>query len=202
MADADKRGAARAPIVLRIRLRYPDVDTFIDKFSTNLSETGMFISTRSPRPPGTEVKFDFVLADDSPVIRGMGVVRWVREQDPEHPRRPYGMGVEFTNLDDQSRAVIERVIAHKHRLGVADHLPAAPAPAPAPAAAKIDPRGDDLEALIAAAGDLSALIARARAETIDDPELVELLVPASAPRAASAEAALAELRALLGPRSA
>lgn len=196
VAGEEKRGAPRAPIVLRIRLRYPDVDTFIDKFSTNLSATGMFISTRTPRPEGTEVKFELRLVDDSPVVRGAGVVKWTRAFDPDRPRRAHGMGLEFTELDEQSRAVIEQVVAYKRSLGGDDDSVPAPrkkrrskAKEPALAVA------EEVDTLADMPG-LAEIVARARAEHIDDPELSALLEPAPMPRAPSVEQALAELRSL------
>ncbi len=140
MSSDEKRVARRAPVVLRIKLRYESVDNFIQKFATNLSPGGMFISTRTPKPPGTEIKFELRLADDSQLIAGTGVVRWVQEYDPDNPRRVHGMGVEFTDLDDDSRELVARVIAHKRSLGLPDEqgIPLTPRRAqvrpPAPAA--------------------------------------------------------------------
>ena len=74
MSVDEKRVARRAPVVLRIKLRYDSVDNFVQKFATNLSPGGMFISTRTPKPPGTAIKFELRLADDSQVIAGSGNV--------------------------------------------------------------------------------------------------------------------------------
>src|SRR5690606_19736615 len=98
MTAEDKRAASRVPVVLRIKLRYADVDTFISKFAINVGRGGMFISSRTPKPAGTRLKFELRLADDSAVIVGIGEVRWIREFDPEHPRRPHGMGIRFEKL--------------------------------------------------------------------------------------------------------
>lgn len=120
MGSDNKRISKRAPVVLRIKLRYTSVDSFVQKFATNLSPGGMFISSRAPKPIGTTVKFELRLADESAVINGSGVVRWTQEYDPEHPRRLFGMGIEFTQLSDESRAVIERIVEHKRALGLPD----------------------------------------------------------------------------------
>ena len=54
----DKRGGDRTPVGLLVRLSYGSVDEFVDRFATNLSRGGVFIRTRSPKPPGTQVAFE------------------------------------------------------------------------------------------------------------------------------------------------
>jgi molecular chaperone DnaK len=105
---------------LLVRLSYGSVDEFVDRFATNLSRGGVFIRTRSPKPPGTLVAFELKLANGETVVKGVGTVLWSRQEDP-HSTPPVapGMGVQFTDLDDASRAVIERVMEHRERRGVA-----------------------------------------------------------------------------------
>jgi uncharacterized protein (TIGR02266 family) len=98
-----------------VRLRYPDVETFIEKFSVNVSRGGIFIRTREPRPVGTNVRFEFQLQDGTPVFRGEGEVVWVREHDPSEPSRAHGMGLKFARLDRSSRALIDRILEHKSK---------------------------------------------------------------------------------------
>ncbi|HEY3358173.1 MAG TPA: TIGR02266 family protein [Polyangia bacterium] len=116
MADNDKRGTDRTPAALRIRLRYPDVDTFVDRYATNVSKGGIFIASRTPKPVGAAVRFEFQLADGSPVVKGEGKVVWVKEFDPEHPQKPHGMGLKFTRLDTASKALLDRMVAHRQEL--------------------------------------------------------------------------------------
>lgn len=150
---SDKRSQKRVPIVLRIKLRYEDVGTFIDKFAVNLSRGGMFIASRSPKAPGTEVKFELKLADQSTVVSGTGIVRWKCDFDPAKPRALHGMGIEFLKLDPGSEAVLSRVLDHRRELGLPDDMsiphatPAAtaaraaePPPAPAKVARAPQPR--------------------------------------------------------------
>src|SRR5438132_635447 len=92
---------------MRIKLKYPDVETFIQKYSVNISRGGIFIATRTPKPVGTMVRFEFQIATAMPVIRGEGQVIWVKDFDPEQPKRVHGMGVRFTRLDSESRALVD-----------------------------------------------------------------------------------------------
>jgi uncharacterized protein (TIGR02266 family) len=101
---------------MRIKLKYSDVETFIQKYAVNISRGGIFIATKTPKPVGTPLRFEFVLAVGEPgisVIRGEGQVLWTREFDPNQPGKAHGMGVKFTRLDAESQAVIDRALAFR-----------------------------------------------------------------------------------------
>ncbi len=114
---------------MRIKLKYPDVDTFIQKYAVNISRGGIFIATKQPKPVGTFVKFEFLLSDagGTSIIRGEGQVQWTKEFDPEHPGKPHGMGVKFSRLDRDSQAVIDRALKWRAEHGT---NPRAPVPVP------------------------------------------------------------------------
>jgi len=95
-----------------IAIRVPQFDSFVTEYSGNISTTGMFILTDKPLGHGTELTFEFSVADDWKLIRGKAQVVWTRYGD-EGPDRPPGMGVRFTHLDAQSRRLI-RWIVEKH----------------------------------------------------------------------------------------
>ena len=121
MNSKEKRASSRAPVLLRIRLRYPTVEHFVEKFATNISRGGMFISSRSPKPPQTKLRFELRIVDDSPVIKGDGVVRWIREYNPKQPRQPFGMGIEFQKLSKKSQEILEQIIAYRLEQGLPDN---------------------------------------------------------------------------------
>ena len=102
-----------APVSIRIRLKYPDLDTFIEKYAANISQGGMFIQSRAPQPVGTTLRFEVLLADGSRLLKGEGKVIWVREYDAAQPTKVHGMGVKFLELDDESQSVVSLVLAHK-----------------------------------------------------------------------------------------
>jgi uncharacterized protein (TIGR02266 family) len=97
---------------MRIKLKYPDVETFIQKYAVNISRGGIFIATKQPKPVGTFVKFEFLLsnAEAESIIRGEGQVQWTKEFDPANPARAHGMGVKFMRLDAGSQAVVDRAL--------------------------------------------------------------------------------------------
>jgi uncharacterized protein (TIGR02266 family) len=101
---------------MRIKLKYPDVETFIQKYAVNISRGGIFIATKTPKAVGTPLKFEFLLAVGEAgisVIRGEGQVLWTREFDPNQPGKAHGMGVKFTRLDAESQAIVDRALAYR-----------------------------------------------------------------------------------------
>lgn len=110
----DARVGDRQAAILRIKLKYPNVETFIEKYAVNISRGGIFIASRTPKPVGTNVRFEFMLQAGETgisIIRGEGQVQWVREFDPNAPQRPHGMGLRFTQLDPESQKLIDRALA-------------------------------------------------------------------------------------------
>jgi hypothetical protein len=79
-------------------------------FVNNLSESGVFVSTRTRLPLGTPLELRFtILLDDPVVISGTG--RVVHHQD-----EPRGMGVSFVNLSAEMQLrVIDAIGWHRAR---------------------------------------------------------------------------------------
>jgi uncharacterized protein (TIGR02266 family) len=122
MAAAGERVGERQSASMRIKLKYPDIDTFIQKYAVNISRGGIFIATKTPKPVGTHLRFEFLISEGeggTPIIRGEGTVQWTREFDPATPTKAHGMGVRFTKLDPESQALIERALAWREQQGPA-----------------------------------------------------------------------------------
>jgi len=100
---------------IRAKLKFPSVASFVERYAPNVSTAGIFVKTPSPKPVGTRVKFEFLIADGTAVMRGLGQVAWVRETDLDD--RPVGMGIKFVKLDAASREVLDRIIDFKHSIG-------------------------------------------------------------------------------------
>ncbi|HUL59260.1 MAG TPA: TIGR02266 family protein [Anaeromyxobacteraceae bacterium] len=126
--SSDNRSGQRLPVGLLVRLSYGTVEEFVDRFAVNISRGGLFIRSRDPKPVGTRVAFELKLATGDTVVRGQGVVRWIQAEVPaSHPPKSPGMGVQFTALDEPSRALVERMVTLKEGRGVAPGV-AEPAP--------------------------------------------------------------------------
>ena len=86
MPPDDHSGAKPAgPVVLRIKLRYDDLDAMVQRFAPNVGKSGLFLPTKSIQPIGTEVKFELRLSNDQAVLVGLGRVKQVRAPDPANP---------------------------------------------------------------------------------------------------------------------
>ncbi|MBW2703378.1 MAG: TIGR02266 family protein [Deltaproteobacteria bacterium] len=107
----EKREEARKAVGLLIRVKYTEVDQFVDHFATNISAGGIFIQSRKTYPVGTTLRFEIRLKSGEAVLRGKGQVVWLREAVPasDKPVVP-GMGVRFQQLDDDSKKIVKRML--------------------------------------------------------------------------------------------
>src|SRR5262250_3433886 len=116
--DDPSGGRPAAPIVLRIKLRYDDLEGMVQRFAANVGKSGLFLPTRSMQPIGAEVKFELRLADDTPALVGLGRVKAVKPPDPHNPKAAFGMAVELMRVTPQSRALILRMLERRRELGL------------------------------------------------------------------------------------
>ncbi|MGE5185695.1 MAG: hypothetical protein ACM31C_26720 [Acidobacteriota bacterium] len=117
---SDDASAPRAPVVLRIKLRYDDLDTMVQRFAPNVGRSGLFLPTKSMQPAGTEIKFELRLANDTPVLVGVGRVKHAQAFDPARPKASFGLAIELMRVTRESREVIIRMIERRRVLGLAD----------------------------------------------------------------------------------
>src|SRR5258708_18761279 len=108
-ASKDAPGAEPL-VVLRVVIRSPDVDTFVNKYSRFVKDDRIFIFTKSSQPPGTRVRFNLELADGQPLINGEGTVTRIRP-DVGDPAKPPGMELRFVPLDETSQKLVLRMLA-------------------------------------------------------------------------------------------
>ena len=190
--------------LVRIQLRYPDEETFVQRFASNVTRGGIFLATRHRHQVGSTVNFEVLLAQGAPLLWGSGKVSWVREFIPQEPHRAHGMGVQFIQVDPSCRPMIERLLAHKSapvRPAAPSELsppvmrrgPASPGPQAADAFLDGDPSTWIDDRQVRQAADR----ARVLASRVDD---IESLRTRDREKAASREEALADLPRLLGMR--
>ncbi len=108
---SDTRKDKRAPVSLKVRFKSATVDEFIEHYCKDVSRGGIFIKSSQPMPVGTLLKFQFQLKDESQLIKGVGRVVWTRNEDRAGPDRPAGMGIKFIKMDNESRVMVDRIIA-------------------------------------------------------------------------------------------
>ena len=110
MADdqEERRRHQRAPVDLRVSLRFPSVQQFLSAYAGDVSEGGMFIRLENPQHRVGEVvtlQFD---AGKERIVHG--TARIVRID-------PAGIGVEFVELDFVSQQLVEMIVRIKLAAG-------------------------------------------------------------------------------------
>ncbi len=68
----------RIPLETTVILKYAHFGGFFVECSANISQTGIFIKTDSPRSPGSVFIFEIWLGDRFKLVHGVGEVVWVR----------------------------------------------------------------------------------------------------------------------------
>jgi len=92
---------------LVVRVDYKTVDELFSEFARNINEGGLFVETDNPPSLGASVELQFQIPGSDEPIQVMG--RVVRVCDASHREGP-GMGIEFENLDSQSRDLINELV--------------------------------------------------------------------------------------------
>lgn len=103
--DDNRRRTGRTGVTVRID--YSTVDEMFSEFTRDINEGGLFIETEKPQQPGTEVAMHFRLPGSGNVLRTIGHVVRVSIGGPGIPS---GMGIEFDELTDADRQVIDRIV--------------------------------------------------------------------------------------------
>jgi uncharacterized protein (TIGR02266 family) len=101
-AEIEARAAERrvAPRVLvDLDVDYRSEDTYLFASSRDISETGIFVRTIEPLPPGTQLNLRFRPDDDHDVLELEGEVIWVNPYRPDAlANLDPGMGVRFVPM--------------------------------------------------------------------------------------------------------
>jgi uncharacterized protein (TIGR02266 family) len=104
-AEVELRRSPRAPLVVRIA--YSTVDALFSEFTRNVNDGGLFIETDNPPPTDTRVALQFKLPGSDLPIQARGRVTRIQQPGGDGPA---GMGVEFENLGQDARALIDELV--------------------------------------------------------------------------------------------
>jgi len=196
------QAALANPFALRCTLDYPDVDAFVSRYGRNLSGRGIFLPAREPPAVGTAVRFEVTLVSGRSLLRGEGVVVGRMPLDPVHPEQLHGMALRFLRLDADSRALLDRVAAHK-----AAHPSEFYEPAPdlfdRPLAAPVEEPKDESSAAPSPVAAPPTPLPTVPPSAVSGPEEAELLAlrtPPSIPASLAPREAARRLEALLSRR--
>jgi uncharacterized protein (TIGR02266 family) len=99
--------------MVRVRLRYADLETFIERFAPNVTRGGIFLASRTPRAEGEVFPFEVQLSSGAVALSGEGKVIWIKPFNPAEPQKPHGMGVQFVRIDPGCRETLARILQAK-----------------------------------------------------------------------------------------
>ncbi|HMI83573.1 MAG TPA: TIGR02266 family protein [Polyangiaceae bacterium] len=113
MAQETRKDPRAKVLTMTVRYKSATVDEFIEHHSHDVSRGGIFIKTPSPFLPGTLLKFEIRIADETAMLQGVGRVVWKRDTAGTGSDKPAGMGVKFIKVDEASRNLIDRLVVSK-----------------------------------------------------------------------------------------
>jgi type IV pilus assembly protein PilZ len=114
VAGRERRRSDR--VELLVRVDYKTVDELFSEFARNINEGGLFVETETPPEAGSVVALQFQIPGSQEPIQVLGrVVRVTGGDAGEGP----GMGIEFEDLDEQSRELINELVRNL-RVGPTD----------------------------------------------------------------------------------
>ena len=100
----EKRKAQRIAIDMTVEVCVSSHEQFMKEHSTNISRNGMFIRTQRTFSLGSILHLRFLIEPNAILIEGLA--RIVHLSDNKNT----GIGVEFIELTDESKALIEKIV--------------------------------------------------------------------------------------------
>lgn len=110
-AGAERRRWPRVALEASVIVSSNTIEDLVSGPLHDISMGGLFIRTRATKPDGTELRLRIIVGADGSELCGRGiVVREVTEQEARETGRLPGMGIVFTELDEQSRDTLARLL--------------------------------------------------------------------------------------------
>lgn len=103
---SEQRKGFRAPTILKVD--YHTSDSSYIEFVGNVSAGGLFIATRNPLKPGTELTLEFLGPESKHPIRVKAEVIWNRTRLTSADQKR-GMGVQFEDVDESTKEKIKGI---------------------------------------------------------------------------------------------
>ncbi len=91
-------------VKLRIEVSYQKMDSFLHRFTDNISEGGCFIETDEVLPPRTEVPLEFSFPNHPEPLVIVGEVVWVVEGTHS------GMGIQYKKIPADAQEVFKEIV--------------------------------------------------------------------------------------------
>jgi uncharacterized protein (TIGR02266 family) len=91
-------------VKLRIEVSYQKMDSYLHRFTDNISEGGCFIETDEVLPPRTEVPMEFSFPQYPDPVVIIGEVVWVVEGTHS------GMGIQYKKISSDAQKVLREIV--------------------------------------------------------------------------------------------
>ncbi len=85
---------------------------FYTGLSGSIDEGGIFVATFDAQKINSKIAVKFTLPSGETIVT-RGVVRWIRDYNPDNPDVVPGMGVHFFELSERDRTAIERYLEQR-----------------------------------------------------------------------------------------
>jgi uncharacterized protein (TIGR02266 family) len=117
LSTSEPARAPRVRVAAQVKVRYESILDFHDSQAVNIIRSGMFLASENSGPVGSFVEFELALADGLSLLKGKGEVVRVTQSPVA------GMGIRFSELDQESRRRIESIVSSNEREGRAPRVP-------------------------------------------------------------------------------
>jgi len=91
-------------VKLRIEVSYQKMDSYLHRFTENISEGGCFVETNEVLPPRTEVPLEFSFPNYAKPLVVIGEVVWVVEGTHS------GMGIQYKKISPDAKKVFKEIV--------------------------------------------------------------------------------------------
>jgi molecular chaperone DnaK len=95
-----------APIGLSVKLPFATPEEFLTKYGANLTRGGIFLRSKTVKPPGTAVTLELSLSTGARLIHANAVVQFVTGQGGQGIS---GMGIRFNSVDPETKRFLDEV---------------------------------------------------------------------------------------------
>jgi uncharacterized protein (TIGR02266 family) len=91
-------------VKLRIEVSYQKMDSYLHRFTENISEGGCFVETDEVLPPRTQVPLEFSFPNHPKPLEIIGEVVWVVEGSHS------GMGIQYKKISPNARKLLREIV--------------------------------------------------------------------------------------------
>jgi len=114
-SKGNTRRKARVPFYSAVRFHWADEPEWLHGIGFDLSESGIFVRTLAPlRPARRSMEMTFKIEGESSTVKGMVV--WANAFGARHlVTLPFGMGISFTEIPEDTADLIRRYVSTRMR---------------------------------------------------------------------------------------